>query len=260
MIGREHSCRALKALAAKDEKAIYLVKGESRAGKSYTLEIADSVTAKLAAHGRPALRLAYAEVTAELVDPVEAVMAIASSFVARFNDWNLENDRETAGTPPELQPGVAKGLEALAQWLLSVATNTGQEWWLVIDKLKPVSGNGAVALAAVPAFVVEFIRILGRRIARLPSDSHIRLIVLGFDIDLAAEVAPATWSETLPLPQQIGQEEVRVWFRRYMATRGGADEAAIDLLTQRVFATPPAADDPLAAINTAIREVLHALQ
>lgn len=256
VLGRGDAAKALQKLTLADDAAVFVVRGVTRSGRSYTAEIINYMATQLGLLGRAALQVASVELNDEIVDYYEAVSLIASSLVSDIDRREIKRGRPRAAQMPPLLDPAPKWLHDVAQWLVAAAANTGETWWLVLDRLTPGSASLKLSIGSKGDPVDQFIQILARKIARLGSDNQIRLVVLGYDRDFPAELAPAVVWEELPHPTSVGQVEVSNFFRQFFAMHGGAEDQVVEGATAEVFARLPPSDDRLAALNASIREVI----
>lgn len=259
LLGRKQVGAALQALARADDAAVFIVNGISRSGRSYTAEIIDFALTQLAQRDRGGPRMSFVELNDEIVDRYEAVSLIASTLVSAIDCQEVQRNRPRAAPAPPVERS-PKWLHNVAQWLLSAAANTGGAWWFVLDRVMPNAAAGQRTAATGGADddpVDKFIQILARKIARLGSDNQTRLVILGYDRDFPAEVAPAVIPELLPDPSTVGQAHVQEFFRTFFASRGGCEEEAVKEATSEVFARLGNCGDPLSCLNASIRGVLR---
>ena len=258
LLARAQAGSALKALLRTDDAAAYVVHGpESKSGCSYTAEIVGYAIATLGLNRRADIQMASVEYSDEMVERHEAVSMIATSLVEQIDTRQKLRRQPVTQLPPPFEES-DKWLHAIAQWLISAAANTGEAWWLLIDRLPPVTEP----IEATPPnddAVDRFIQILVRKLARLSSANQTRLVILSYQYDFPAEIGVAIVREELPRPSTIGQAEIEELFRGYFASRGGADTEAITTAAGMVLSTMPPSGHYLPNLNKSIRDVFRRL-
>ena len=273
VLGREDAGKALKTLTNRDDAAIFVVSGTSKSGRSYTAELVNHALWPPGGAQRLGMNVALAEGDDAIVDRYEAVSYLAGSLLEQIDRRELLRSRQRAAPVPPLVDGGRdlKWLRAVVDAVVSAAANTGETWWLVLDRVTPDTGetsdsniSGAVPDGTPKSDAVDsFIQILTRKIAKLFSGHQIRLIVLGYQRDFPSDVGPAVVREELPLPASVGSREVEAFFKRFFASRGGAPQDAVDMAVTEVLDLLPThlanTGNHLFSLNASIREVLHDL-
>lgn len=254
VLARSQAGAALKALLRTDDAAAYVVHGpEAKSGCSYTAEIIGFAITMLGRMQRADIQMAFVEYSDELVDRHEVVSLIVTSLVEQIDTRQKLRNQPVTKLPPPFEAS-DKWLHALAQWLISAAANTGEAWWLIIDRVPsptpPISAHQPNDDA-----VDRFIQILVRKVAKLPSTSQTRLIVLSYPHDFPAEVGAAIVREELPPPSTIGQAEVEDLFRKYFASRGASPDA-VTTVAHMVLSTMPRHGHYLPNLNASIRDAV----
>jgi Cdc6-like AAA superfamily ATPase len=183
--------------------AVLVVNGPPGSGKSTTADYLRQVSSATGA-----FRVAQANARFD-ADPAALCRELAAHIGAL--------DRMPAETA---EPARYNAL--LGEWLLATVMASGETWWLVIDDL---------SAAPLGADVVDFVGRLATLTAGAPTP--MRLVLLGWDAPLPAEVEPDVMREELG---EIAIVDVREFLAEALAGAGQTlPEAELDMMARDLY-------------------------
>jgi hypothetical protein len=215
-------------------KAIIVVSGPSKSGKSYSGELINHIGRALP--GLTPAKVSLGEETGALTGPFEAAKSIALAM--RVSEEPVIDASEKAPL---------RRAQLYADWVLAKRAETGKKWWIVLDGFDDPD---------LPEMTHAFVQHLALGVTDQAIKGQVFLLLLGYPKErVPAAVLPFVIPEELSR-DAIGEVDVTEYFRTVLERAQRAyDAAALKYASKYALATLPDGSDRLPALAKKIDEV-----
>jgi effector-associated domain 1 (EAD1)-containing protein len=217
----------------RDGNRVLVVTGPPTSGKTYSRELIwylEEATKRF--------EVAWIDLVEDATDPDFGPGDLVRSLVLQM--------RRPVTSMPVQQAQAARWVRELRDWLIAEISQTGSQWWIVIDGFNHSRLN---------VETLDLIQHVARRIALLPSASNCRLVLLGYADSLPPDLAGRFLREQT---EPLGESHLKEYFTHVFKDHGAeeVDSTVLDEVVRQVL-TAVNAVAPAPGQTTSIARVIR---